>query len=198
MEQKKTSGQSSKTSLKKIWDEVELNPDLLVLAEDEAALSSIATITRMWAKKGCQPFVAIDTRTQKQHANLFGAVSLFTNEHYSVIADRGNRETFWNFIEYILEENPDREIIMILDNVKFHHAKIIKEIRLPKVKRLKFVFLPAYSPDLNPQEWVWEEMRRKVTHNTYYEKFTDKIKAAHDFLKSYELPKVNLLCRIIY
>lgn len=169
-----------------------------MLAEDEAALSSISTTTRMWAEKGRQPTVAINTAEHRQHATLFGAVSLFTNEHYSAITNRGNTETFRNFVEYILKENPGREIIMILDNVRFHHAKIIKEKLLPKVKRIRFVFLPAYSPDLNPQEWVWEEMRRKVTHNTYYENFNDKIKTAHNFLKSYELPKVNLLCRIIY
>lgn len=152
----------------------------------------------MWAEKGHQPTVAIDTAVQRQHATLFGAVSLFTNEHFSAITNRGNTTNFWNFIEYILDENPGREIIMLLDNVRFHHAKIIKEQLLPRVERLRFVFLPAYSPDLNPQEWVWEEMRRKVTHNTYYENFSDKIKTAHDFLKVYELPKVNLLCRIIY
>lgn len=169
-----------------------------MLAEDEAALSSIATTSRMWAEKGRQPIVAINTSAHRKHATLFGAVSIFDNKHYSAIADRGNTQTFWNFVEYILEENPDKNIVMIMDNVRFHHAKVIKEILLPRVKRIRFVFLPSYSPDLNPQEWVWEELRRKVTHNTYYENFNDKIKAAHNFLKRYELPVEKLLCRIIY
>lgn len=183
-------------SLKKIISLSQDDPDLVVLAEDEAGLVSIPTLTRMWSPKGVQPLVPTAT-TNRKRITLFGAVNVSNGEHFSAFADRGNIENFKNFLEFVLEENPDKRIVMILDNVGFHHSNIINKEFLPKTKNLEFLFLPAYSPDLNPQEWVWKELRAKVTHNTYYNDFTDELKATHDFLKNYRLPVKDLLCHII-
>jgi len=188
---------SLKRNLKKILRKAKADPNILILAEDEAALISIAATTRMWALKGIQPKVNVNTAKRKR-VTLFGAVSLTDDSHFSAIAGRRNTETFSDFLKYIYEENQGKRIIMILDNVRFHHAKVIKEKLLPSMERLEFVFLPVYSPDLNPQEWVWKELRHKVTHNAYYENFYEELKATHDFLKEYVLPTKQLLCRIIF
>ncbi len=152
----------------------------------------------MWGLKGIQPKVETEN-AKRERLTMFGAVNILDGEkHYSAFAPRGNIEYFQSFLEYILEENPHQQIIMILDNVGFHRANIINKEFLPKVKRLKFLFLPPYSPDLNPEEWIWKELRKEVTHNTYYENFTEKVKDAHNFLKTYTLPTKQLLCKIIY
>ncbi len=151
----------------------------------------------MWSPKGKQPKIKTNS-AKRERLTMFGSVSIFSGLYYSAFAPKGNTQYFKDYIEYILEEIPDKKIIMILDNIKFHHANIIIKEFLPKVKRLKFLFLPAYSPDLNLQEWIWKELRSKVTHNTYYENFIDKIRDAHDFLKTYTLPTKQLLCSIIY
>lgn len=128
---------------------------------------------------------------------MFGSVNISTGKSLSAFAPKGNTEYFKDYLEYILEENPHKNIIMVLDNISFHHANIINKEFLPEVKRLKFLFLPSYSPDLNLQEWIWKELRKEVTHNTYYESFIDKVKDAHNFLKTYTLPTKQLLCSII-
>jgi len=150
----------------------------------------------MWSPKGVQPLVPTKTANRKR-ITLFGAVNILNGEHFSAFTDRGNIANFQNFLEFILEENPDKGIVLILDNVGFHRANIINKEFLPKIKRMRFLFLPAYSPDLNPQEWIWKELRAKVTHNTYYDNFSDELKKAHDFLKNYQLPTKDLLCHII-
>ena len=52
---------------------------------------------------------------------------------------------------------------IIMDRARFHReAELIK---LAKTKRCKILFLPAYSPDLNPIEKVWANMKKWLKHN---------------------------------
>ena len=64
------------------------------------------------------------------------------------------------FLERIKKEN-DCGIIVTLDNSKTHHA----DITVKKAKQLDmiFVFLPAYSPDLNPLEYIWKSIRKDIS-----------------------------------
>jgi len=114
------------------------------------------------------------------------------------LAERGNIETFRDFLRKLLRKYPHKQIWLILDNVGFHRANKINKEFLPRVKRLHFLFLPAYSPNFNPQEWVWKQMRRETTHDTYYDDFADEITSAKRFLSNYTLPTKRLLRDIIY
>lgn len=127
---------------------------------------------------------------------LFGAVNLKDGALLGAVAPRGNRYTFREFLEQILAAYPGKNILLILDNVRFHHAKDTQAF-LETEPRCKLLFLPAYSPELNPQEWVWRHLRQAVTHNAVYANFTDELKAVHDFLRDYRLPVTEILRRII-
>jgi len=155
----------------------------------------VPTITRQWGVKGQQPRVLADT-AHRERVTLFGAVNWKTGELTGAVADRGNRTTFRAFLDQILAAYPKQKILLILDNVRFHHAKDIQAF-LEIEPRLDFIFLPAYSPELNPQEWVWRQLRQAVTYNATYAKFTDELKAVHDWLKTYRLPMAEILRRII-
>ena len=64
---------------------------------------------------------------------------------------------------------------MVLDNVRYHHAKRLKPILEKYKDRIHLLYLPAYSPDLNPMERIWWYMRKKITHNRYVETMTERI-----------------------
>lgn len=151
------------------------------MALDEAALLSTPTTTRMWAETGKQPIISMSFGS-KERKTLFGAVNLNNGNLVGQINDTGNTATFKTFLEAILERYPRGKIIIILDNVRFHHAKAIEKY-LKRHKRIDFLFLPPYFPKLNPQEVVWAIMRRQVTHNTYYATFRKEVSAAKRFFK---------------
>ena len=65
------------------------------------------------------------------------------------------------FLESIRRHNPKRRIILILDNFPSHHARIVS--RKARKLRIRLVFLPPYSPDLNPIEFIWKSIRRIVS-----------------------------------
>lgn len=136
----------------------------------------------MWALKGTQPIIPTRFGT-KERRTLFGAVNLRNGILTGQIADTGNTETFRTFLSTIRRRYPRGHIIMILDNVRFHHAKAI-QTSLKRYPRLSFFFLPPYHPKLNPQEMVWQILRRKVTHNTYYPTFAKEVAAAKRFFKN--------------
>ena len=117
-----------------------------------------------------------------ERRTLFGAVNLKTGKLFGQIVERGNTTTFRKFLEIVLHRNPRGEIVLILDNVRFHHAKALRAFRKFH-PRLHFLFLPPYQPKLNPQEMVWQIMRRHVTHNRYYKTFAAEQRAARKFFK---------------
>jgi putative transposase len=149
---------------------------------DEAALLSIPTLTRMWALKGVQPIVPQRYGTQERKT-LFGAVNLKTGNLVGHIADTGNAKTFQRFLEAVRRRYPRGRVVIILDNVRFHHAKVIARY-LEGYPRISFLFLPPYHPQLNPQEMVWQIMRRNVTHCAYYATFAKEVAAAKRFFKN--------------
>jgi putative transposase len=136
----------------------------------------------MWAKKGKQPVIPMKFSGRPERRTLFGAVNLKTGKLLGQIAERGNTETFRAFLKIILRRNPRGPIILILDNIRFHHAKALRAWRQSR-PRLRFLFLPPYQPKLNPQEMVWQIMRRNVTHNRYYRTFAAEQRAAQKFFK---------------
>jgi transposase len=125
----------------------------VVVFEDEASLSGTATISRGWAKrknrlKICQP------QRKKERRTIFGCVCPDTGKLITSVAEQGNTITFFKFLLKVSQTFKDKKVCMITDNVKFHHAKRLKPILERYKHRIELIFLPPYSPDLNPVERV--------------------------------------------
>ena len=74
-----------------------------------------------------------------------------------------NADTFQLFLDEFSMENPQTLIIMVLDNGAFHKAK-----RLNIPDNIKLVFLPTYSPELNPAEKMWAKFKRGFTNKLFH------------------------------
>lgn len=145
-----------------------------LIFEDECSLSNTATINYAWAPKGQQPLVA-----QKQHKRerqtLFGTVEPLTGKVIAKASDNGNAKTFKAFLVKVLHEYKSKEkITMVLDNVRYHHAKMLKPFLEHHKDKLELLFLPAYSPDFNPMERAWWYMRKKISHHRYCQQLHDR------------------------
>lgn len=143
--------------------------------EDEASLSNTATVSYLWGKKGQQPKL-IQKQRNRERKTLFGCVDPNTGIVITSIAQKGNTGTFFSFLVKTAKAYPEQKLVMVVDNVRYHHAKRLKPILEKYKHRIELVFLPAYSPDLNPVERIWWYMRKKISHNRYVEKIEDRIK----------------------
>ena len=74
-------------------------------------------------------------------------------------------------------------IHVILDNARYHHAKILRPWLESSERRVKLHFLPPYAPHLNPIERLWAVMHLWVTHNQYYATHGDFTAAVLEFFQ---------------
>jgi transposase len=144
-----------------------------VLFQDEFSLSNTATLSATWSPRGKQPEIACK-QSKKERITGFGSVNLLTGQLVANFAPMGNAKTFKKHLKKVLRAYQDKDkIIIYVDNVRFHHAKILKPF-LEAHPELEIRYLPAYSPDLNPVERVWWYMRKHITHNRYLQSLSER------------------------
>ena len=86
---------------------------------------------------------------------LFGAFSPITGDHFELELPHCNTDTFQIFLNEFSQKSPDEFKILLLDNGAFHKAE-----RLIIPLNIALLFIPPYSPELNPAEKIWWKMKR--------------------------------------
>ena len=167
----------------------------MVVFEDEASLSNTATVSYDWSEKGRQPIICQPQR-KKERKTIFGCVCPEDGTLVTDIADRGNTATFFKFLIKAVKSFAGKKLYMVLDNVRFHHAKRLKPILERYRHRIELLFLPPYSPDLNPVERVWWLMRKKVTHNRWVQSMEKRIDIFNSWIDCTPKMQIKNVCNL--
>lgn len=136
---------------------------LRLMFQDEARFGRISNTRYCWAKRPMRPMV--QAMLTHQYTYAYGAVSPVEGKFDSLILPQVNGACMQLFINEIAARYPAENIIMVLDGAGWHKTAF----DLPENLRLHF--LPPYSPELNPQEHLWDELREKHFHNNAFESF---------------------------
>ncbi len=83
--------------------------------------------------------------------------------------DRFNAETTFEFLRELRDLDRGVLKVVIIDNARYHHAVLFKDWLRDVEEEFVLLFLPPYSPELNPIERVWKLARRSCTHNRLFE-----------------------------
>ena len=130
-----------------------------VLFLDEASVRSDYHTGTTWAPVGRTPVV---TGTGARFSvNMISAVSAQGRIHFDVLDRNVNAEVFIEFLEK-LRHDIDGPVFCVVDGHPAHRAKKVGEYVESTHGQVELFFLPAYSPELNPDEWVW----KNVKHDT--------------------------------
>lgn len=137
-----------------------------------------------WIKKG--ETRKLRTNSGRQRLNLQGAINIETMETTIIESDSINRESTIQLLN-LLERKYSyaKEIIVILDNARYHYSQEVKEF-VAKNPRLRLVYLPAYSPELNLIERLWRFFKKNVLYNQYYENLGEFRNASIAFFRTIE------------
>lgn len=164
----------------------------MLLFEDEFSLSNTATVSYQWSKKGDQPKTICKQR-KRERQTAMGSYNFETGQITLSFHDRGNYQSFKKHLKKILYTYQNHsKVIMVVDNVRFHHAKLLK-LWLKKHPKLELVYLPPYSPELNPIERAWWYMRKKITHNRFIKTLKERKIAFWTMFSHFQKPNDELL-----
>jgi len=121
-----------------------------------------------WLKKGFN--YTIQSNTGRQRVNINGAYNI--EDHNVVIQESEciNAQSTVALLEKMLKEQPQGILYLILDNARYYRSRLVQDFQ-QKHPRIQFLFLPAYSPNLNIIERLWRFFKKNITYNTYYERF---------------------------
>jgi len=118
---------------------------------DETAVKEDANWVRGYAPKGQTPVLAIPARWTK--LSMISALSPRGEVAFRIIDGTVNAERFIEFLAALIEDAP-RKIMLVVDNLRVHHAKIVTEWLTDKTDRIELAFLPPYNPEANPDEYL--------------------------------------------
>ena len=145
---------------------------LRVMFQDEGRFGRINDPRNCWAPKGTRPNVP--SQMVREYTYVFACVCPFDGVMDSLILPYVNSQTMSKFLEVVSSRHPDDFILMFMDQAGWHKANALV---IPK--NIKIKWLPPYSPQCNPTEHVWENVREEFFNNHVFK----SLKAVEDTLE---------------
>jgi len=131
---------------------------LRILFVDEARFGRMNRIRPCWAPIGTRPEVA--AQLIREYIYLYGAVSPKDGICVYLIMPTSNTACFQAFLDMLARKFARQDILLVLDGAPNHHSD-----NLAVPDNITLLYLPPYSPELNPKENLWDEIREKVFKN---------------------------------
>lgn len=133
---------------------------------DQSDVGLHPPIGAQWGECGRQDKVRSGGKNRKIY--LFGALDAHSHKLYVGFWDRKNSEALVAFLRALLAAIPDVTIYLILDNYGVHKSRMTQTfLGSDEARRLRVVFLPTYSPWLNPIERTWNLIKGRAATNQW-------------------------------
>ena len=129
-----------------------------IACEDEAGVGIRTRSGRPWGEVGQPPKVAVTDR--RGGYNVLSIVTANGDLRYSLEEKRINGERYVKFLQQILHGRT-RPLIIIADQASFHKASVVYEFVRAHRTQIRLFFFPPHSPELNPDEQVWNEIKHR-------------------------------------
>jgi transposase len=169
-----------------------------ILFQDESTIRDYVAVGYSWFCKGKQR--KIPTYGAHQSVKLLGVLDYEKGNILCMEEERFDAKVFLSFLQQVLIKYPEGKIVMILDNARIHHAKLIQPFLEKYASRLELLFLPPYSPNLNPIEGLWKWLKSSIIYNVFYTSVAEIRKAVREFIqKVNQQPQqvIDRLCLIL-
>jgi len=136
--------------------------------EDEAGFGRISQPKYCWCPKGLRPVVPC--QRIRQYCQPYGAVEPLTGEKFFRIFERCNADSMEIYLEMFSDAFPDDYHIMLCDRASWHTGE---DMVLPE--NVLLFHIPACTPEMNPMEQIWRELRARGFHNRMFDTLEEAI-----------------------
>ena len=129
--------------------------------QDEAIFGRIGKMYKCWAFEGYRPTVV--SQKIREYRYLFGSVDPFTGDSYFMIYSHCDTTVMNHYFKQLSEHFKDDYILLVCDNAAWHKSK---GLIIPN--NIELIHIPPYTPEMNPIEQIWDEIREKHFANIYF------------------------------
>jgi hypothetical protein len=131
------------------------------MAQDEGRFGRISTPKRAWAPPGVRP--KAPRQVIRESSYVYAAVAPEQGLMTSLILPSADTAMMNLFLAQVALDFADYFVVMQVDQAGWHRAK---DLQIPE--NIRLIFQPPYSPEVNPVEHLWEELREKYLHNRVF------------------------------
>jgi transposase len=149
--------------------------DGVLLFQDESSFQLQPNVMATWALKGNPP--TEEKHSKRENLKVFGAIELFSGKLLYSIHDKKDKKTkkkervtnkvFVRFLKQVGTHYKGRKVFMVIDGASYHSGAAVSKY-LEKNTDMELIRQPVKSPNLNPIEKVWKELKKDRTHNVYF------------------------------
>jgi len=137
----------------------------------------------MWSPKGQQVMIPTPAQPTKHYG--IGAVDYQTGQRVVLVRRHKRRREIAEVLQALLDKHPTGTVYVAWDNANTHEDDEVEAVVRGAAGRLVLLYLPTYSPWLNPIELLWRHFRREVTHCELFVTVKALLAAARDFFDRY-------------
>jgi hypothetical protein len=137
------------------------NRPVIIMAQDEGRFGRITDIRSCWAPKGIRP--KVPRQVARTFVYVYAAVCMALGKMTSLILPYANTDMMNLFLEEVSAEFKEYFVIMLVDGAGWHRSR---DLKIPE--NIRLIQQPSHSPELNPVEHLWEELREKYLPNKAY------------------------------
>lgn len=156
---------------------------------DEARFGTHSKLGHGWFEKGKRTSVKVKLGFQNFY--LFSAVSVKSGKDVSYLMPSVNTQTMNAFLSRMSADLGERKAIVVMDCAGWHRSKALK---IPE--NIEIVYLPPYSPELNPVEKLWQYIKSHTIKNKVYETIQDLETTICEFIKNLDPKALLVTCSI--
>jgi len=158
---------------------------------DEGRFGLKPVMARFWAKRGER--IVVKSKPGYTNFYSYSSVSPHAGDSFSLLLPWVNTDMMNLYLAELSKAYPQKEIILVMDQAGWHKSKTLK---IPE--NMSIIYLPPYSPELNPVERLWQWLKRHVCRNRYFESVKSLANEICRYLGNLSKLDAKKLCRCSY
>ena len=148
-----------------------------VMFQDEAGFGRINKPKSCWCRKGKRP--SVPCHHIREYYYAYGAVEPKNGESFFLVLPYCNTDCMNVFLYELARAYPEDQILLVCDGAMWHKANTLV---IPA--QITLIFIPPYTPEMNPIEQIWKEIRKRGFRNEVFKTLEKVIDRLCDVIKN--------------